>query len=40
MTDADWQELSEIEQAVKDAKERRKRLMTRLRQRAYRERNA
>ena len=38
MTDADWQELREIEAAVEDARRRRARLMNRLRQRAHRER--
>lgn len=38
MTTADWAELNAIEAAVDDAKKRRARLMNRLRQRAYRER--
>jgi hypothetical protein len=36
MTDADWAELREIEASVVDARKRRARLMTRLRQRAHR----
>jgi hypothetical protein len=35
MTDADWQELADIEATVVDARKRRKRLMGRLRQRAH-----
>jgi hypothetical protein len=40
MHDADWIELREIEAMVVDAKQRRARLMNRLRQRAHRERHA
>ena len=38
MTDVDWQDLHEIEAAVAFSKERRARLMNRLRQRAHRAR--
>jgi hypothetical protein len=40
MTDEDRLELREIEASVTDARQRRARLMNRLRQRAYRQRGA
>lgn len=40
MKEADWNELAEIERMTGEAKARRKRLMTRLRQRALRQRRA
>lgn len=40
MTDADRAELAEIEKAASDVKLRRKRFWSKLRQRAYRARNA
>lgn len=39
MTPADFAELAAIEASVKDARKRRSRLMAKLRQRAWRERN-
>lgn len=40
MTEADWTELREIDATAKDTRERRSRLMNRLRQRAYKARRA
>jgi hypothetical protein len=40
MTDSDWREWRELEATVEDARQRRARLFNRLRQRAYKARNA